>query len=75
MSISKSLLQAQPAQEEAVRSTRVPLIAYVRDRETQTILADVLAPVLGTTSDFRVGDVTETRAGLQRLDTPWRPSW
>ena len=66
----ESLLQADPAQEEAVRSTRVPLIAYVRDRETLAILADVLAPVLGTTADFRIGDIAETRTGLQRLDTP-----
>ncbi len=69
MSVAETLAPPEPAAEEAVHSTRVPLLAYVRDRETLTILTDVLAPALGPTADFRLGNVSETKAGLQRLDT------
>jgi pilus assembly protein CpaE len=62
--------QPEPAPEEAVHSTRVPLIAFVRDRETLAILSDVLAPALGSSAEFRLGDIAETRAGLRRLSTP-----
>jgi pilus assembly protein CpaE len=67
---AEPLLKAEQAQDENVHSTRVPLIAYVRDRETLAVLTDVLAPALGPTAEFRIADVAETRTGLQRLDTP-----
>jgi pilus assembly protein CpaE len=67
---AEPLLQAEQAPDENVHSTRLPLVAYVRDRETLGILTDVLAPALGPTAEFRMADVAETRAGLQRLDTP-----
>jgi pilus assembly protein CpaE len=70
MTVAEHLLQAEHVPEENVRSTRIPLIAYARDRETITVLSDVLSPALGPTAEFRVGDIAETRTGLQRLDTP-----
>jgi pilus assembly protein CpaE len=70
MTTAEPLVQPEKAPGESVHSTRVPLIAYVRDRETLAVLSDVLSPALGPTAEFRIGDIAETRAGLQRLDTP-----
>lgn len=70
MTVAGNVIQAEPALDEAAISTRVPLIAFVRDRETLTVLSDVLAPALGPTAEFRIGSIADTRAGLQRLDTP-----
>jgi pilus assembly protein CpaE len=66
------LPEAAPEQapDEAVRSSRVPLIAYASDRESLAVLTDVLSPALGPTAEFRSGGIAEARAGLQRLDTP-----
>ena len=50
--------------------TRLPLIAYVRDRETLAILTEVLAPVLGPNAEFRLGSIAQARTELQRLTTP-----
>ena len=61
---------AMPAAEESLGATRLPLIAYARDRETLAILTEVLAPVLGPAAEFRLGDITQACAGLQRLTTP-----
>lgn len=68
MSVTASVLQ--PAQIDNPRSTRLPLIAYVNDRDTLSVLTDALAPALGSTAEFRLGTLAETRAGLQRLTTP-----
>jgi pilus assembly protein CpaE len=69
MTTAEPLLYQEQAPDENVHSTRVPLIAYARDRETITVLADVLSPALGPTAEFRIGGIAETRTGLQRLDT------
>lgn len=70
MNAVDQLLEPEQVRDDSPRSTRVPLLAYVNDRETLAVLTDVLAPALGPTAEFRTGDIAETRAGLQRLDTP-----
>ncbi len=64
------LLQAAASPDETGRTTRLPLIAYARDRESLAVLEEVLAPVLGPTAEFRSGSIAQARAGLQRLVTP-----
>lgn len=63
-------ISPEPIEDVGVHSARVPLIAFVNDRDTLAILTDVLAPALSPTAAFRLADITEMRAGLHRLDTP-----
>lgn len=63
-------INPEPLQDAGVHSPRMPLVAFVNDRDTLAILTDVLAPALGPTAAFRLADMAEMRAGLQRLDTP-----
>jgi pilus assembly protein CpaE len=55
---------------DSVSVTRMPLIAYTRDRETLAILTEVLAPVLGPTAEFHTGTIGQALTGLRRLGTP-----
>ena len=60
----------QPADGQATRTDRVPLIAYARDKETLGILADVLGPELGPRAEFRLGGIPDARIGLRSLTAP-----
>ena len=63
-------LSTQNRGDAGVNATRVPLIAYVRDRETLAVLTEVLSPVLGPTAEFRTGTIEQALVGLRRLGTP-----
>jgi pilus assembly protein CpaE len=52
------------------QTTRTPLIAYARDKETLAVLSEVMAPVLGPTAEFRIGSIEQALAGLRRLGSP-----
>lgn len=56
--------------DDNANATRVPLIAYARDKETVAVLTEVLSPVLGPTAEFRVGTIEQALVGFRRLGTP-----
>jgi pilus assembly protein CpaE len=55
---------------EGAQSTRMPLIAYARDRETLEVLTEVLGSALGPAAEFRIGSIVQALGGLRRLGTP-----
>ena len=55
------LLEPEPAADEGIRSSRVPLIAYATDRESLAVLTEVLAPALGSAAEFRLGGMAFLR--------------
>ena len=59
-----------PTRIDSVSATRLPLIAYARDKETVAVLTEVLGPELGPTAEFRIGTIEQALAALRRLGTP-----
>ena len=53
-----------------VRTRRIPVIAYVRDRETEGVMREVLADLLREGGQVRRGDVADAKTGLQQMETP-----
>ncbi|CAH2602020.1 Type II/IV secretion system ATPase TadZ/CpaE, associated with Flp pilus assembly [Rhodovastum atsumiense] len=64
------LARMAPDPEETLSTARQPLLAYATDRATLAVLSDALASALGAGAEFRLGDMAEARAGLQRLHAP-----
>jgi pilus assembly protein CpaE len=62
--------QPAPAKDDGTDAARVPLIAFVRDRDTLTVLSEVLSPALGPTAEFRLGTVEQAASGVRRLGIP-----
>jgi pilus assembly protein CpaE len=52
------------------RSRRIPVIAYVRDRDTEAVMREVLADLLREGGQVRRGDVADAKTGLQQMETP-----
>jgi pilus assembly protein CpaE len=48
----------------------VPVAAYVRDKDTEAVLRDVLADMLRDGGQLRRGGVADARTGLQQMETP-----
>jgi pilus assembly protein CpaE len=61
---------SRSGRDDSADATRVPLIAYARDRETVAVLTEVLGPVLGPTAEFRTGTIEQALTGFRRLGTP-----
>jgi pilus assembly protein CpaE len=59
-----------PVREDSLDTARVPLVAFVRDRETLSILSEVLSPALGPTAEFRIGTIEQAAVAVRRLGTP-----
>ncbi len=55
---------------DAVRASRIPLVAYARDRDTLAKLTEALAGALGPDAVFRMGGVNEMREGLRHQERP-----
>jgi len=59
-----------PITDTDARSGRIPVVAYVRDKETETVMREVLADLLRDGGQVRRGDVADARTGLQQMETP-----
>ncbi len=59
-----------PMAEAEPRSGRIPVIAYLRDKDTEAVMREVLGDLLRDGGQVRRGDVADARTGLQQTETP-----
>ena len=59
-----------PVTDSEARASRVPVAAFVRDKDTELVMRDVLADLLRDGGQLRRGGVTDARTGLQQMETP-----
>lgn len=59
-----------PLSDTEPRSSRIPVVAFIRDKETEGVMREVLADLLRDGGQVRRGGVAEARAGLQQMETP-----
>jgi pilus assembly protein CpaE len=59
-----------PVSEAETRSGRIPVVAYLRDKETEAVMREVLADLMRDGGQVRRGDVADAKTGLQQMETP-----
>ena len=59
-----------PLADNEVRSGRIPVVAYLRDKDTEAVMREVLADLLRDGGQVRRGTIADAKTGLQQMDTP-----
>jgi pilus assembly protein CpaE len=59
-----------PIADTEALSSRIPVIAYVRDKDTEAVTREVLADLIRDGGQVRRGGVADARTGLQQMETP-----
>ena len=59
-----------PLADNEVRSGRIPVVAFLRDKDTEAVMREVLADLLRDGGQVRRGTIADAKTGLQQMDTP-----
>jgi pilus assembly protein CpaE len=59
-----------PAAEGPARASRIPVVAFVRDRDTEAVMRDALADLIRDGGQVKRGSTADARIGLQQMETP-----